>query len=46
MFLNNVMELFSCNYPLYTIINIGNGDVAVAGGGGEAKTGVPNGIVR
>ncbi len=39
-------ELVSCNYPLYSAVDLGNGEIAVAGGGGKAKTGVPNGLVR
>lgn len=38
-------ELFGCNFPLYTIGTLGGGDFYVAGGGGQAKTGVPNAIV-
>jgi len=39
-------EVLSCSYPLYSIVQIGNEEFAVTGGGGQAKTGVPNGIVR
>lgn len=38
-------DLFLCGFPLYTIASLANGQFYVAGGGGQAKTGVPNGIV-
>ena len=38
-------DLFMCSFPLYTIAALGGGDFYVAGGGGQAKTGVPNAIV-
>ena len=38
-------DLFLCSFPLYTIAALGNNDFYVAGGGGQAKTGVPNAIV-
>ena len=40
-------ELFSCNYPIYTVGRLGDGETEfyVAGGGGQAKTGVPNALV-
>ena len=37
--------LFSTNFPLYAIAITPGGHVVVAGGGGAAKTGVPNAIV-
>ena len=39
--------LFSCNYPLYTVGRLDDNDTEfyVAGGGGQAKTGVPNSLV-
>ncbi len=43
---NSRGDLFLCDFPLYTISNIGGGEFYVAGGGGKAKTGVPNAIVR
>ena len=39
-------DLFLCNFPLYTIVSLGDGEFSVAGGGGQARTGVPNAIVR
>lgn len=41
-------ELFSCNYPIYSVGRLGKDDTEfyVAGGGGQAKTGVPNTLVR
>lgn len=38
-------DLFCSNYPLYTIAPLASGEFYVAGGGGEQKTGVPNGLV-
>lgn len=38
-------DLFCSNFPLYTIATLGSGEFYVAGGGGEQKTGVPNGLV-
>ena len=39
-------ELFSSSFPIYTIATLGNGgEFYIAGGGGQAKTGVPNAIV-
>ena len=39
-------ELFSCNSPLYSVHCLGKGEFYVAGGGGQARTGVPNVLVR
>lgn len=40
-------ELFSCDYPIYSVgrLRERDGEFYVAGGGGKAKTGVPNGLV-
>ena len=42
----NSKTVLACNYPLYSVVKVGNEEVVVTGGGGKAKTGVPNGIVR
>lgn len=39
------MDLFLCDFPLYSLAPLGKNDFYVAGGGGQAKTGVPNAIV-
>ena len=39
-------ELFSTDYPLYSVGTLKNGTFFVAGGGGKAKTGIPNTLVR
>ena len=33
------------DFPLYTIHTVGDSHLIVAGGGGQAKTGVPNAVV-
>ena len=33
------------DFPLYTIQPVGDSHLLVAGGGGQAKTGVPNAVV-
>ena len=38
-------ELFFCDFPIYTVSSVGQGQFYVAGGGGQAKTGVPNVLV-
>ena len=38
-------HLFMSSFPLYTIANLEENEFYVAGGGGQAKTGVPNAIV-
>jgi hypothetical protein len=38
-------NLFMSSFPLYTIANLGKNEFYIAGGGGQAKTGVPNAIV-
>lgn len=38
-------DLFLSGFPLYTIGTLGGGEFYVAGGGGQAKTGVPNALV-
>jgi len=40
------VTLASTDFPLYTIRMVGDRHFLVAGGGGAAKTGVPNAIVR
>lgn len=37
--------LFSCEYPIYTAGLLRDAEFYVAGGGGQAKTGVPNALV-
>ena len=37
--------LFSCEYPIYTVGQLRDAEFYVAGGGGQAKTGVPNTLV-
>lgn len=39
-------ELFSCDFPVYTVHCLSECEFYVAGGGGEARTGVPNALVR
>ena len=39
------VTLFSTEYPPYGIYALGDCHLVVAGGGGQAKTGVPNAIV-
>ena len=39
-------ELFSTDYPLYSVGTLKNGTFFVAGGGGKSKTGIPNTLVR
>eukprot|EP00117_Sycon_ciliatum_P024682 scpid57620/ scgid20652/ Prolactin regulatory element-binding protein; Mammalian guanine nucleotide exchange factor mSec12 len=34
--------MISTDYPLYSVVSLGNGRIAIAGGGGSSKTGVPN----
>jgi prolactin regulatory element-binding protein len=38
--------LFSCDYPIYSVGRLGDGgtEFFVAGGGGKAKTGIPNSL--
>ncbi len=38
-------ELFTCDFPVYTVHSLSDGEFYVAGGGGEARTGVPNALV-
>lgn len=38
--------LFDTDFPIYTITPFGKCRVVVTGGGGSAKTGVPNALVR
>ncbi len=38
-------ELFSCDFPVYTVHSLAEGEFYIAGGGGEARTGVPNTLV-
>ena len=38
-------ELFASDCPLYCICHLGGEEFCVTGGGGEAKTGVPNLLV-
>lgn len=38
-------DLLLCSFPLYTIAALDRNEFYVAGGGGQAKTGVPNAIV-
>ena len=40
-----IVNMISTNYPLYSVVSLGNGQVAIAGGGGACKTGVPNALV-
>ena len=37
--------LFATDFPIYTITPFGKRRVVVTGGGGSAKTGVPNALV-
>lgn len=41
----SVQNLFSTDFPIYAIEITPAGHALVAGGGGSAKTGVPNAIV-
>lgn len=38
-------ERYPTDYPLYAICTLDDCHVAVAGGGGSARTGVPNALV-
>ena len=38
-------HLFTCGFPLYSIATLHKNEFYVAGGGGQAKTGIPNAIV-
>jgi len=38
--------LFTCDFPVYSISPLREGEFYLAGGGGRAKTGVPNALVR
>jgi len=40
------VTLASTDFPLYTFRMVGDRHFLVAGGGGAAKTGVPNAMVR
>ena len=37
--------LFATDFPIYTIVPFGKRRVVITGGGGSAKTGVPNALV-
>lgn len=37
--------MITTNYPLYSVVSLGNGQIAITGGGGASKTGVPNAVV-
>ena len=39
------LELFSCDFPVYSVSSLREGEFYLAGGGGKAKTGVPNALV-
>ena len=39
-------SLFTADFPPYTIFPLREGEFYIAGGGGTAKTGVPNALVR
>ena len=38
-------ELFTTDFPIYSVCEQENGIFHVAGGGGKAKTGIPNILV-
>lgn len=38
-------SLFTADFPPYTIFPLREGEFYIAGGGGTAKTGVPNALV-
>lgn len=38
-------ERYPTDYPLYAICTLDDHHIAVAGGGGSARTGVPNALV-
>ena len=38
-------SLFTADFPPYTIFPLRTGEFYIAGGGGTAKTGVPNALV-
>ena len=38
-------ELFMCDFPVYSVSSLREGEFYLAGGGGRAKTGVPNALV-
>lgn len=42
----SVSTLHNTNFPLYTVSVLDKDHFVVAGGGGSAKTGVPNALVR
>lgn len=42
----SAVTLHTTNFPLYTVDVLDKDHFVVAGGGGSAKTGVPNALVR
>ena len=42
----SAVTLHTTNFPLYTVNVLDEDHFVVAGGGGSAKTGVPNALVR
>ena len=42
---SNSLIIAQANFPLYFVSMVGDRNILVAGGGGQANTGVPNAIV-